>query len=144
MGDEPQLVDLLRQVAETRGTADAFVSAGRRVNYADLWSGVARVSAWLESHGVRPGDRVAILMRNSPEYAMAYYGILGPKGLSKDIISKVHEAVKKTAELPDVRKRIEDTGSLLILNTPEQFAAQIKAEFEVYKKVVAEQKLTLE
>ena len=76
MGDEPQLVDLLRQVAETRGTADAFVSAGRRVNYADLWSGVARVSAWLESHGVRPGDRVAILMRNSPEYAMAYYGIL--------------------------------------------------------------------
>ena len=41
-------------------------------------------------------------------------------------------------------KRIEDTGSLIVANTPEQFAAQITAEFEVYKKVVAAQKLTLE
>jgi tripartite-type tricarboxylate transporter receptor subunit TctC len=47
-------------------------------------------------------------------------------------------------EDPAVRKRIEDTGSLIIANTPEQFAAQIKAEYEVYKKVVNEQKLTLD
>ena len=43
-----------------------------------------------------------------------------------------------------MKKRIEDTGSLLILNTPEQFAAQIKAEFDVYKLVVEKQKLKLE
>jgi hypothetical protein len=43
-----------------------------------------------------------------------------------------------------VKKRIEDTGSLMVLNTPEQFAAQIAAEFDVYKKVVVQQKLTLE
>jgi tripartite-type tricarboxylate transporter receptor subunit TctC len=79
-----------------------------------------------------------------PVNRMAYYGVLGPKGLPKDIVDKVHAAVKKTAELPDVKKRIEDTGSLLVLNTPEQFAAQIKAEFDVYKDVVAKQKLTLE
>ena len=52
--------------------------------------------------------------------------------------------MKKTLEDPAVKKRIEDTGSLIVANTPEQFAAQIAAEFEVYKKVVAEQKLTLE
>ena len=75
---------------------------------------------------------------------MAYYGILGPKGMSKDLVDKIATAMKKTAELPEVRKRIEDTGSLMILNTPEQFAAQIAAEYEVYKKVVAQQKLTLE
>ena len=79
-----------------------------------------------------------------PVNRMAYYGVLGPKGLPKDVVDKVAAAVKKTAELPDVKKRIEDTGSLLILNTPEQFAAQIAAEYEVYKKVVAQQKLTLE
>jgi tripartite-type tricarboxylate transporter receptor subunit TctC len=79
-----------------------------------------------------------------PANRMAYYGVLGPKGMPRDVVDKIAAAVKKTAELPDVRKRIEDTGSLLILNTPEQFAAQIAAEFEVYKKVVAQQKLTLE
>ncbi len=79
-----------------------------------------------------------------PVNRMAYYGILGPKGLPKDIVDKVAAAVRRTAEQPDVRKRIEDTGSLLILNTPEEFAKQIQAEFEVYKKVVVAQKLTLE
>ena len=79
-----------------------------------------------------------------PVNRMAYYGVLGPKGLPKDVVDKVAAAVKRTAELPDVRKRIEDTGSLMILNTPEQFAAQISAEFEVYKKVVADQKLKLD
>jgi tripartite-type tricarboxylate transporter receptor subunit TctC len=74
----------------------------------------------------------------------AFYGIYGPKGLPKDVVDKVHEAVKKTLEDPSVKKRIEETGSLIIGNTPEQFAAQIAAEFEVYKKVVAAQKLRLE
>ena len=79
-----------------------------------------------------------------PVNRMAYYGIHGPKGLPKDVVDKVAAAVKRTAEMPDVKKRIEDTGSLLILNTPEQFAQQIRAEFDVYKDVVAKQKLTLE
>ncbi|MCA0244233.1 MAG: tripartite tricarboxylate transporter substrate binding protein BugE [Proteobacteria bacterium] len=79
-----------------------------------------------------------------PVNRMAYYGIHGPKGLSKEVVDKVHAAVKATAALPDVKKRIEDTGSLLVLNTPAEFQAQIQAEFEVYKKVVAAQKLKLD
>jgi len=79
-----------------------------------------------------------------PVNRMAYYGIYGPKGLPKDVVDKVSSAVKKSLEDPMVRKRIEDTGSLIVANTPEQFAAQIAAEYEVYKKVVALQKLTLE
>ncbi len=75
---------------------------------------------------------------------MAYYGIYGPKGLPKEVVDKVHAAVKKTLELPDVRKRIEDTGSLIVANSPAEFAQQIKAEFDVYKGVVAAQKLTLD
>jgi tripartite-type tricarboxylate transporter receptor subunit TctC len=74
----------------------------------------------------------------------AYYGIHGPKGMAKEIVDKIHDAVRKTLDDPSVKKRIEDTGSIIIANTPAQFAAQIAAEFEVYKKVVAAQKLTLE
>jgi tripartite-type tricarboxylate transporter receptor subunit TctC len=75
---------------------------------------------------------------------MAYYGLLAPKGTSKDVIDKVHAAARKALEDPGVRQRIEGTGSLIIGNTPEQFGEQIKAEFAVYKKVVEEQKLSLE
>ena len=79
-----------------------------------------------------------------PVNRMAYYGVLGPKGMPKDVVDKLAAAIKKTSELPEVRKRIEDTGSLMILNTPDEFARQIRAEFDVYKDVVARQKLTLE
>ena len=79
-----------------------------------------------------------------PVNRMAYYGILGPKGLPKDVVDKVNAAVRKALEDPAVKKRIEDTGSIVVGNTPEQFAEQIKAEFSVYKDVVAKQKLTLD
>ena len=79
-----------------------------------------------------------------PVNRMAYYGILGPKGLPKDVVDKISAGTRKALEDPAVRKRIEDTGSLIVANTPEQFAAQIKAEFEVYKDVVKKQKLTPE
>lgn len=79
-----------------------------------------------------------------PVNRMAYYGIHGPKGLPKDVVTKVHAAVKKTLDDPAVRKRIEGTGSLIVANTPEQFAAQIKAEYEIYQQVVQKQKLTLD
>jgi tripartite-type tricarboxylate transporter receptor subunit TctC len=79
-----------------------------------------------------------------PVNRMAYYGILGPKALPKEVVDKVNAGVRKALEDPAVRKRIEDTGSIVVGNSPEQFAAQIKAEFDVYKKVVVDSKLTLE
>lgn len=79
-----------------------------------------------------------------PVNRMAYYGIYGPKGLPKEVVDKINAAVKATVALPEVKKRIEDTGSIVVANSPDEFAAQIKAEFEVYKKVVQTAKLTLE
>ena len=97
-------------------------------------------------------QRLAVLP-NVPTFAemklpavnrMAYYGIYGPKNLPKEVVDKVHAAVKKTVELPEVKKRIEDTGSLIIANTPAEFGEQIRAELVTYKKVVQLQRLTLE
>jgi tripartite-type tricarboxylate transporter receptor subunit TctC len=79
-----------------------------------------------------------------PVNRMAFYGIYGPKGLPKDVVDKVSIAVKKTLDDPVVKKRIEETGSIVVGNSPQEFAAQIAAEYEVYKKVVVAQKLTLE
>ncbi|MBD8050702.1 tripartite tricarboxylate transporter substrate binding protein BugE [Limnohabitans radicicola] len=79
-----------------------------------------------------------------PVNRMAYYGIYGPKNLPKEVIEKVSAGVKKALQDPAVAKRIQDTGSLVVGNSPEEFAAQIKAEYEVYKKVVDQQKLKLD
>lgn len=79
-----------------------------------------------------------------PVNRMAYYGILGPKGLPKEVVDKINAGTRKALEDPAVRKRIEDTGSIIVANTPEQFAEQIKAEYAVYKQVVAKQKLKLD
>jgi tripartite-type tricarboxylate transporter receptor subunit TctC len=79
-----------------------------------------------------------------PVNRLAYYGLVGPKGMPKEIVQKLHEATSKALQDPAVRKRIEDTGSIIIGNTPEQFAQQIRAEFDVYKKVVNDSKLKLE
>ena len=79
-----------------------------------------------------------------PVNRMAYYGLLAPKGTPKDVVDKVNAATRKVLEDPAVRKRIEDTGSLVIGNTPAEFGAQIAAELAVYMDVVAKQKLALE
>jgi tripartite-type tricarboxylate transporter receptor subunit TctC len=60
------------------------------------------------------------------------------------VVDKVNAAVRQVLQDPAVRKRIEDTGSLVLGNSPAEFADQIKAEFDVYKKVVADQKLKLD
>ena len=79
-----------------------------------------------------------------PVNRMAYYGIVGPKGMPREVVERLAGAVRKALEDPDVKKRIEDTGSLVVGNTPEQFAQQIKAELEVYQAVVAKQGLKLD
>ena len=79
-----------------------------------------------------------------PVNRMAYYGILGPKGLPRDVVDKINAAARKALEDPAVKKRIEDTGSVVVGNSPEQFARQMTEELAVYKKVVETARLKLE
>lgn len=79
-----------------------------------------------------------------PVNRMAYYGLIGPKGMAPDVVNKIHAAATEALKDAAVRKRIEDTGSLVVGNSPSEFTAQIKAEYEVYKGVVAKQKLKLD
>jgi tripartite-type tricarboxylate transporter receptor subunit TctC len=75
---------------------------------------------------------------------MAFYGLLGPKGLPPAVVAKLHDAVGTVLADPAVRKRIEDTGSVVINSTAAQFSQQIKAEYEIYKRVVESANLKLE
>jgi tripartite-type tricarboxylate transporter receptor subunit TctC len=93
---------------------------------------------------VVPGVPTFAQVGLEPVNRMAYYGLVGPKGLPGPIADRIGEAARKTLQDPGVAKRIADTGSLVLGNTPQQFAKQIAEEFAVYRRVVAEQKLRLE
>ena len=80
----------------------------------------------------------------APVNRMAYYGFLGPAGMPKDVVDKYYAALKVVTNDPAVKNRIEDTGSIINVNGPEAFAKEIKAEYMVYKEVVAKQKLVLD
>jgi tripartite-type tricarboxylate transporter receptor subunit TctC len=60
------------------------------------------------------------------------------------LVVQLNAAVRKVLQDPAVIKRLEATGSRVVANSPQEFAAQLKAEYEVYKKVVDAQKLKLD
>ena len=54
----------------------AYLFFGRPLSFAALHDQAQALAGWLQSVGVKAGDRVAICMQNCPQYAAAYYGIL--------------------------------------------------------------------
>jgi fatty-acyl-CoA synthase len=54
----------------------AYLFFGRPLSFGELRSQALAVAGWLQSVGVRAGDRVAIFMQNCPQFAVALYGIL--------------------------------------------------------------------
>ena len=54
----------------------AYLFFGRPLRYAELKAQAEAVAGWLQSVGVKAGDRVGIFMQNCPQFAAAFYGIL--------------------------------------------------------------------
>lgn len=81
MAVRPTLVQLLVRTIRAQPAAVAFVAAGRRVTYGELGAAIERGAGFLRARGLQSGDRVALLMRNSPEYAAAYYAVLAAGGV---------------------------------------------------------------
>lgn len=54
----------------------ALVFFGRHLTYGELAADVERVAAYLQSLGVGRGDRVVVLMQNSPQLVIAHYAIM--------------------------------------------------------------------
>lgn len=55
------------------GDRPYLVYEDERLSYAESHARVDAVAAWLWAQGVRPGDRVAIAMRNYPEWLLVYW-----------------------------------------------------------------------
>jgi long-chain acyl-CoA synthetase len=73
---EHNLASLLTAAAREHGPRTALVARNERVSYDRLDARAGRFAAALRSYGVSPGDRVGILLPNSPAWVAAYYGTL--------------------------------------------------------------------
>ena len=75
---------------------------------------------------------------------MSHYGILGPKGLPKDVVDTLNAAIRRVVNEPTVKQRFEDSGAVVVGGSPQEFAVEIKELYTSLEKVVAERHLKLE
>lgn len=97
-------------------------------------------------------DRLANLP-NVPTYAQAgfaqlnqpvWYGLLAPAGTPKPIIDKLRDAAVKVLAQPEVIASLEKQGAAPSGNTPEEFAAEIKAQYDWAHRITSQQGISME
>jgi long-chain acyl-CoA synthetase len=105
-------------------------------SYAALDDASARMAGLLRGHGVEPGDRVALMLPNVPQFAFAYYGILrvGATVLPMNVLLKRREISFLLADseaklmlawdgfLAEANLGAADAGAELIVVTPDELA----------------------
>jgi len=81
----------LDRIAATAGARPALMLGDRVVaDYAAFRDRAAGLGAALTARGVVPGDRVAIVMTNAPEYLIALYGIWYAGAAAVPVNAKLH------------------------------------------------------
>lgn len=72
----------------------------------------------------------------------SWQAVAAPKGLPADIKARLHAGIVAALNAPDVKPKLLEQGFEIVANTPEQFTAFQAAEFERWKKVISDRKIT--
>jgi tripartite-type tricarboxylate transporter receptor subunit TctC len=73
--------------------------------------------------------------------AIVWNGVFVPAGTPRPVIDVLHRELVRAYNAPDIRDQVTQTGSYVAADTPEQFAAFIKAEKEKWGKVIKDAKI---
>jgi tripartite-type tricarboxylate transporter receptor subunit TctC len=72
-----------------------------------------------------------------PGYEIStWYGVLAPTGTPDAVIQRLNREIIKAAQLPDVKKKLEDMGVDLQLSSPQAFGDLIKSETTKWAEVI--------
>jgi tripartite-type tricarboxylate transporter receptor subunit TctC len=100
-------------------------------------------SGALRALGVTTAERsaqppeVRAIAETVPGYeASALFGMGAPKNTPKEIIGKLNSEVNAVLAEPEMKQRLVELGGAPLIQTPEAFGDNIKAETEKWKKVV--------
>lgn len=75
--------------------------------------------------------------------ALHWYGLLGPKGLSKNIVKRWNNEVAKALQTDEMKNRMAGEGLEPAGGSPEQFLKSIRRDVEKWRRVVRETKITV-
>ena len=64
------------------------------------------------------------------------YGLVGPMGVSREVVQRVHATIVAAVKGDDLRKRMLAQGFEPLLDSPEQYGASIRNEIEVFGHIV--------
>ena len=79
------------------------------------------------------------------DYAIAtWYGFLGPAGLPPELIARLQRDVSRIVNQPDNRERLVNMGVDIIANSPDEFAAYLRAEIARYTKIIKDAGIKVE
>jgi len=73
-----------------------------------------------------------------------WYGLLAPKGTPMEVVNKLRDAAVVALKDPKVIKALDEQGSAPSGNTPEEFAKEIKEQYDWAKDVVKKQNIKLD
>jgi long-chain acyl-CoA synthetase len=85
----------------------AIIFYGRKISYSELRDHADRFATALHDLGIKKGDRVALLLLNSPQFVIAYFGAL-KAGATLTAISPVYVS-------PEIKHQLEDSGAKIIV-----------------------------
>jgi tripartite-type tricarboxylate transporter receptor subunit TctC len=84
-------------------------------------------------------DVPTVMESGLPGYEVVlWHGLIGPKDLPKAVVDKIGGEVNKLLKQPETAAQLESDGVAPAGGTAAQFAAQIKKEIGVWKKVAAD------
>lgn len=76
MDSQVTLIRLFQKSVATHADKVALIYDGEKISYRDLDGRVRKIAGSLMAMGIRKGDRVGILLKNSPDYIFSFYGAL--------------------------------------------------------------------
>jgi len=105
--EEKSVVDTFNEVTEKWKDKTAVVFYGRKMSYKEIRDQVDRFATALHDLGVKKGDKIALLLLNSPQFIIAYYGAL-KAGATLTAISPVYVS-------SEIKYQLEDSGAKMIV-----------------------------
>jgi len=73
-----------------------------------------------------------------PVEAYIWLGVLGPPAMPAAITTKLNAEIVRIMNLPDVRERVLKGGSEVVASVPEKFAGDMRAESDIWARVIRE------